>query len=74
MPTPPEAGSSSAPEDGTRAVVGVKQPLDLEERIANLVADSIEPRLLPEIEIVPWRKSYVVVVTVHHIAAGGRDG
>ena len=52
-------------EDASRAVVGVKQPLDLEERIANLVADSIEPRLLPEIEIVPWRKSYVVVVTVH---------
>ena len=52
-------------EDASRAVVGVKQPLDLEERIANLVADSIEPRLLPEIEIVPWRKLYVVVVTVH---------
>ena len=52
-------------DDGTRAVVGVETPLDLEERIANLVADSIEPRLLPEIEIVPWRKSYVVVVTVH---------
>lgn len=52
-------------EDGARAVVGVEKPLDLEERIANLVADSIEPRLLPEIEIVPWRKSYVVVVTVH---------
>lgn len=52
-------------EDASRAVVGVKQPLDLEERIANLVAGSIEPRLLPEIEIVPWRKSYAVVVTVH---------
>jgi predicted HTH transcriptional regulator len=52
-------------EDRTRTVVGVEKPLDLEERIANLVADSIEPRLLPEIEIVPWRKSYVVVVTVH---------
>lgn len=52
-------------EDASGAVVGVEQPLNLEERIANLVADSIEPRLLPEIEIVPWRKSYVVVVTVH---------
>lgn len=52
-------------EDGTRAVVGVKEPLDLEERIANLVADSIEPRLLPEIEIVPWRKTHVIVVAVH---------
>jgi predicted HTH transcriptional regulator len=49
----------------TRAVVGVEKPLDLEERIASLVADSIEPRLLPEIEIVPWRKTQVVVVTVH---------
>lgn len=27
-------------EDLTRAVVGVKKPLDLEKRIANLVADS----------------------------------
>lgn len=65
-------------EDGTRAVVGVTQPLDLEERIANLVADSIEPRLVPEIEIVPWRKLYVVVVTVypsalrpHHLRSEG---
>ena len=52
-------------EDGTRAVAGVPDPLALEERIASLVADSIEPRLLPEIEIVPWRKTQVVVVTVH---------
>lgn len=52
-------------EDGTRVVIGVERPLDLEQRIANLVADSIEPRLLPEIEIVPWRKSHVVVVTIH---------
>lgn len=52
-------------EDRSRAVTGVKAPLDLEERLASLVADSIEPRLLPEIEIVPWRKTQVVVVTVH---------
>lgn len=52
-------------EDRTRAVTGVKAPLDLEERLASLVADSIEPRLLPEIEIVPWRKTQIVAVTVH---------
>jgi predicted HTH transcriptional regulator len=52
-------------EDGDRAIVGGEKPLDLELRIANLVADSIKPRLLPEIEIVPWRKTYVVVVTVY---------
>lgn len=42
----------------------------LEERLANLIADSIEPRLVPEIEIVPWRKTQVVVATVH--ASGSR--
>ena len=52
-------------EDRTRAVVGIQAPLDLEERLANLIADSIEPRLVPEIEIVPWRKTQVVVATVH---------
>ena len=65
-------------EDRTRAVVGVKAPLDLEERLSDLIADSIEPRLLPEIEIVPWRKTQVVVATVHpsssrphHVKADG---
>lgn len=52
-------------EDRTRVVAGVTTPLDVEERLANMVADSIEPRLVPEIEVVPWRKTYVVVVTVH---------
>jgi len=67
-------------EDGTRHVVGVAEPLDLEERIANLVADAVEPRLLPEIEMVPWRKTHVVVVTVHpsalrphHVVAEGAE-
>lgn len=52
-------------EDGHKNVVGVEQPLDLERRIANLVADSIQPTLLPEIEIVPWRRMHVLVVQVH---------
>jgi len=40
-------------EDGTRHVRGVADPLALEERIASLVSDSITPRLLPDIEILP---------------------
>lgn len=56
-------------EDGTRTVVGVPDPLALEERIASLVADAVEPQLLPEIRIVPWRKTHVVVLTVHPSAA-----
>lgn len=49
-------------EDGTRSVCGVAEPLDLEERLANLISDQIAPRLVPELEIVPWRGSHVLAV------------
>ncbi len=52
-------------EDGNKNVVGIEHPLDLERHIANLIADSIQPSLLPEIEIVPWRRLHVLVVQVH---------
>ena len=52
-------------EDRTRHVRGVSDALDLEERIANLISDKIAPRLLPEIEILPWRRTQVIAVQVH---------
>lgn len=52
-------------EDGTRRVRGVREPLGVEERLANLVSDSIEPRLLPDLEILPWRRTHVLLVQVH---------
>lgn len=56
-------------EDRTRHVRGVSAPLDVEERLANLVADSIVPRLLPDLEILRWRRTHVVAVQVHPSAA-----
>ena len=52
-------------EDRTRHVRGVREPLDLEERLANLISDRIVPRLVPEIEILPWRRRHVLAVQVH---------
>lgn len=52
-------------EDGTRSVRGVADPLAAEERIASLVTDSVAPRVLPEIEIHPWRSTQVVAISVH---------
>ena len=52
-------------EDRTRHVRGVKEPLDLEERLANLISDHIVPRLVPELEIVPWRRSHVLAIQVY---------
>jgi len=46
-------------EDRTRRARGVPNALNLEERPANLVSDRISPRIAPEIEILPWRRTQV---------------
>jgi predicted HTH transcriptional regulator len=67
-------------EDGTRHVRGVAEPLDVEERLANLISDQISPRLLPELEIIPWQGTHVVAVEVfpspsrpHYLTRDGLD-
>ena len=51
-------------DDRTRDVVGVPSPLDEEERLANLISDRIQPQILPDIEVVPWRSSNVVIARI----------
>ena len=52
-------------EDVTQHVRGVKNPLDVEERLASVISDSILPRLIPELEILPWRRTHVLAVQVY---------
>ena len=52
-------------EDRTAHVRGVRNPLDVEERAANLISDSIRPRLLPDLQILPFRNLQVLAVHVH---------
>ena len=52
-------------EDVTRHVRGVSAALDLEERLANLISDRIAPRLVPGLELLPWRDTHVLGVEVH---------
>ena len=52
-------------EDATRNVRGVAKPLAMEERLADLISDSILPRLISDIEILPWRRNHVLAVQVH---------
>ncbi len=68
-------------EDRSGHVRGLRGALDLEERLANLISDSIAPRLVPEIEILPWRRTQVLAVRVHpsqarphHLKREGPDG
>lgn len=67
-------------EDGTRHVRGVGAPLDAEEQLANVIADGVLPRLVPELEILPWRRAHVIGVEVHpspgrphHVKAEGAE-
>ncbi|PIQ82012.1 MAG: transcriptional regulator [Candidatus Omnitrophica bacterium CG11_big_fil_rev_8_21_14_0_20_64_10] len=68
-------------ENRTRRVCGVVgDPLILEERLANFIADGIRPHLVPDLEILPWRRAYVVAVQVypsptrpHHVKALGSE-
>lgn len=52
-------------DDRSRHVRGITDPLDLEERLANLISDAVIPRLIPQIEILPWRRAHVLAVLVH---------
>ena len=52
-------------EDGARKPVGVEHPLDEEERICNLIADSISPRLVPDVKMATVGGKTLLVVQVH---------
>lgn len=50
--------------DDARQLVGVADPLAEEERICNLIADAIAPRLLPNVELMSMGDATVLVVEV----------
>lgn len=52
-------------EDGTRRVRGLADPLLVAEQAANLISTLVAPRVVPEIEVCPWRKTHLVTVMVH---------
>lgn len=66
--------------DRTRDIVGIDDPLAVEEQVMNIAADGIRPQVLPEVEIVSFRKRTLVVVTVfpgpvrpYYVASLGRE-
>ncbi|MBT4288080.1 MAG: HTH domain-containing protein [Deltaproteobacteria bacterium] len=68
-------------EDRTQKPVGVSDPLDQEERLCSMIADSIEPRLVPNIELVSLKDKTLLLVEVflsnsrpHRIRTEGEAG
>lgn len=51
-------------KDKTKEVVGVKDVLKEEERIANAIADSITPLITPNFQFYTWRNRDVLMISV----------
>lgn len=52
-------------QDRTGRVLGITDPLAEEERLANLLSDGVAPTLVPDVEVVPWRKAQVLALKIH---------
>ena len=55
--------------DRSRDVRGIANAMDLEERAVNMISDSIQPRILPDIEVLSHRDRQLLAVRVHPSAA-----
>jgi ATP-dependent DNA helicase RecG len=53
--------------DKTKEVVGVEHVLEEEERLTSIIADSIEPLLLPDIEILNYKKKELIILHVPYL-------
>ena len=69
-------------EDGAKKITGIRDVLAEEERLASLISDSISPKLIPSIEVMPWRKTHILAAEIypsstrpHHLnKLGPKDG
>jgi ATP-dependent DNA helicase RecG len=52
-------------DDETRKPLGVESPLDEEERLGSLIADSIAPRLVPNLEMVTVEGQTLLIIEVY---------
>ena len=68
-------------EDKTGFVRGGADVLAAEERLANILADTVIPQVVSDIEVLPWRDRHVIAAEVfpsprrpHRVRAEGRNG
>lgn len=52
-------------DDDGRSVYGVSDPLDEEERLCSMIADGIEPRLVPNVELIPCAGRTLLAVEIY---------
>jgi hypothetical protein len=49
-----------------KEVIGLANVLEEEERIANAIADSITPLLIPSLQLYTWRGRDLLLISVTH--------
>ncbi|MFN7921728.1 MAG: ATP-binding protein [Bryobacteraceae bacterium] len=47
-------------QDATKDAVGVSDVLAAELQLANMISDSIQPMVIPSIEVMPWRETQLL--------------
>lgn len=53
-------------KDKTKKVIGLANILEEEERIANAIADSVSPLLIPSLQLHTWRDRDLLLISVPH--------
>lgn len=53
-------------EDKTKKIVGIKDAVAEEERLASVINDSIHPQLMPDIITYAYRNKSLIVINVYH--------
>jgi ATP-dependent DNA helicase RecG len=53
-------------KDKTKEVIGLENILEEEERIANAIADSVSPLLIPSLQLHTWRNRDLLLISVPH--------
>lgn len=53
-------------KDTTKEVVGLKNIIEDELRVANAIADAVSPLLVPSFQLSSWRHRDVLIVTIPH--------
>ncbi len=53
-------------KDKTKNVIGLANVLEEEERIANAIADSVSPLLIPSLQLHTWRDRDLLLISVPH--------
>lgn len=53
-------------KDKTKEIIGLSNVLEEEERIANAIADSVSPLLIPSLQLHTWRNRDLLLISVPH--------